>query len=392
MTDFVSKEVLQFGAGNIGRGFVGVMLSRAGYSIVFVDVVEPLLDQLNGTGQYSVIEVDATGEQPVTISRFQAMNAKDEANVIAKIGEVDLLTTAVGPNILSVIAPVIARGLQYRAKHRPDTPLNIIACENLIDNSWILRDYVMSHIPSDYRHYVANQVGFPRCVVDKVVNAPVNLDRRDPLTVVAERQGQLIVDRLGFVGEPPEIAGMQLTDDLTTNVEQKIFTVNSGHAVAAYLGYRHGYEYIHEAVQDPEIRQIVSGAMRESGEVLIQRHDLTAADQQKYADRALDRFDSVSLPDPISRVAREPKRKLAPNDRMIRPATLALEAGIVPHHLATGIAAALLYDSPDDNQAVELAGELKREGLSATLQDVCGLSPDTMLARLIKEKVSDFLP
>lgn len=392
MTDFIPKEALQFGAGNIGRGFVGVMLSRAGYSIVFVDVVEPLLDQLNGTGQYSVIEVDATGEQPVTISRFQAMNAKDEANVIAKIGEVDLLTTAVGPNILSVIAPVIARGLQYRAKRRPDTPLNIIACENLIDNSWVLRDHVMSHIPSDYRHYMANQVGFPRCVVDKVVNTPANPDRGDPLTVVAERQGQLIVDRLGFVGEPPEIAGMQLTDDLTTNVEQKIFTVNSGHAVAAYLGYRRGYKYIHEAVQDPEIRLVVSGAMRESGEVLIQRHDLTAADQQKYADRALDRFDRASLPDPISRVAREPKRKLAPNDRLIRPATLALEAGIVPHNLATGIAAALLYDSPDDQQAVELAGELKRKGLSATLQDVCGLSPDTILARLVKEKVSDFLP
>ena len=86
---------------------------------------------------------------------------------------------------------------------------------------------------------------------------------RDPLAVIAEGHGLLIVERQGFVGEPPVIAGMQLTDNLSAYVEQKIFTLNTAHAVTAYLAYLKGYELIHEALQDPDIRRIVLGVIEE---------------------------------------------------------------------------------------------------------------------------------
>jgi mannitol-1-phosphate 5-dehydrogenase len=392
MADPNFKQAVQFGAGNIGRGFVGVMLARAGYTIVFVDVIESVVEQINRTKKYSVIEVDAAGEQLVTVSYIRAIDASAEAEVIAEISRTQLLTTAVGPNVLPVIAPVIAKGLQRRADLQSKTPLNIIACENLIDNSRVLEEHVMRQLPSSYLHFVSSQVGFPRCVVDKVVTAPSDPDHGgDPLTVVAEREGQLIVDRGGFVGEPPEIEGMQLTDNLDAYVEQKIFTINTGHAVAAYLGYHRGYEFIHEALQDPDIRRVVLGALVESGEVLRRRHHITPADQQAYAHRAMVRFESTSLPDPIIRVAREPKRKLAPNDRLVRPAKLALAAGTTPVHLSTGIAAALLYDAPDDPQAVELSRDLKHKGSDQVLEEICGLSPGTPLAQLVKKEMSQFL-
>ena len=48
---------VHFGAGNIGRGFVGLILHRAGYQVVFADVVDELIDALSSRPSYLVNEV-----------------------------------------------------------------------------------------------------------------------------------------------------------------------------------------------------------------------------------------------------------------------------------------------------------------------------------------------
>ena len=209
------------------------------------------------------------------------------------------------------------------------------------------------------------------------------------VVVIAEGYGLWIVDRQGFIGEPPAIDGMQPTDNLDAYVEQKIFTLNTAHAIIGYLGYLKGYEFIHEALQDAEISQVVSGAMEESGLALIQRHNLNPEQQAQYVANTLKRFANAALPDPIVRVAREPKRKLAPNDRLIKPALLAIEAGITPVNLATGIAAALLYDNSEDLQSIELAKAIRAKGLDTVLDEICSIKPSSMLAGLIREKVNE---
>lgn len=383
-----AKQAVQFGAGNIGRGFIGIMLAQAGYQLTFVDVVEAVVTALNERGQYSVVEIDATGRRVVTVEAVRALDGRDEAAVTEAVSQADLVTTAVGPNVLRIIAPVIAKGLARRAEHGIETPLNIIACENLIDNSKILQEYVRSHLPADYHAYLERWVGFPRCVVDKVVTSPSEAERaQDPLLVIAEGQGLLIVDRTEFVGEPPLIAGMQPTDKLDAYVEKKIFTLNTAHAVTAYLAYARGIEFVHEALQQPDIRQTVQAVIDEVSAVLVKRHQLDPADQAAYAATVLQRFDNATIPDPVARVGREPKRKLAPNDRLIKPALLALELGLTPHALATGIAAALRYDNPDDEQARALQAELKAKGLAAVLAEVSDLPPDSPLIALVQAKL-----
>jgi mannitol-1-phosphate 5-dehydrogenase len=365
------STAIQFGAGNIGRGFIGVLLWQAGYQVIFVDVVEPLLDLINRHRQYTVTEVDPSGDRQITVENVKALNAQAEADII----------------VLPNIAPVLAKGLRRRADLKLGTPLNIIACENLIGNSKILHDHVLSHLPMDYHTYVEHWSGFPCCVVDKVVPPVAEAEREDnPLLVVTEGHGLLIVDRAGFRGDPPAIDGLKLTDNLNAYVEQKIFTLNTGHAIIAYLGYLKGYEFIHQALGNSEIGPVVSGAMAECNQMLTKRHNIDPADQEQYTASTLERFKNAALPDPVVRVAREPGRKLAPNDRLVKPALLALEAKVTPYNLATGIAAALLYDYANDEQATKLSKSLKQAGLDKVLDEVCGLSSDSVLAQLVKEK------
>jgi mannitol-1-phosphate 5-dehydrogenase len=204
---------------------------------------------------------------------------------------------------------------------------------------------------------------------------------------VVEEYFQFAVERSGLVGEPPAIEGMLLTDNIDAYLEQKLFTLNAAHAVVAYLGYLRGHEFTHEAMGDPEIRPVVLGAHRELSTVLIEKHGLDRTKQEQYATSILRRFENVSLQDPITRVAREPKRKLLPNDRLIKPALLAVELGIKPTCLATGIAAALLYDYAEDEQAAELSRELEEQGTEAVLVRVCGLAADSALTRLVMDRM-----
>ncbi len=383
------KQAVQFGAGNIGRGFIGQVLSQAGYWLNFVDVVDPLITLINKQGRYTLTEIDADGQKEVAVENVSAISAKDEANVVTAITQADIITTAVGPDVLPIIARAVAKGLQQRAETNPSLSLNIIACENLINNSQILKKHVLHHLPTKYHAYVENKIGFPNCVIDRVVTAPAeSVQKADPLAVVAEGRGTWIADRHGVVGEPPVIAGLQFTEKLEAYVEQKIFTLNTAHAITGYLGYLKGYQYIHEALRDPEIYRVVLGSMWEFGAVLTKRHNLDPVAQQQYAGQTLKRFENSIIPDSVERVGRNPKRKLAPADRLVKPAVLALEAGVTPNYLATGIAAALLYDAPGDTQAAELGQALKEQGLEAVLNDVCQLPPDSALTALIKEKMS----
>jgi mannitol-1-phosphate/altronate dehydrogenase len=54
---------VHFGAGNIGRGFVGLILHRAGYQVVFADVV----DALNRTPTYRVKAVGLDSSEEVVL-------------------------------------------------------------------------------------------------------------------------------------------------------------------------------------------------------------------------------------------------------------------------------------------------------------------------------------
>jgi mannitol-1-phosphate 5-dehydrogenase len=107
---------------------------------------------------------------------------------------------------------------------------------------------------------------------------------------------------------------------------------------------------------------------------------------------ALRRYANEELADSVQRVARDPIRKLGPDDRLLGPAQLIRAArNRVPAHFALGIAGALLYREEADDQSLRLATLLEREGIVATLKTVSGLDPEDELARAVARRYRGFI-
>ncbi|MBP2016635.1 mannitol-1-phosphate 5-dehydrogenase [Symbiobacterium terraclitae] len=366
---------LHFGAGNIGRGFIGYLLARSGHQVTFVDVNPELVRLIQERGRYSVHLLGA--EQRVEwVEGVSALDGREQEVVAAAVARADLVTTSVGAGVLPRLAPAIADGLRRRGGR----PLHIIACENMIGASAFLRDEVLKLTGGD-----ALGAAFPNAVVDRIV-PPFAPTGEDPLAIGVEPYCEWLVEEEAFVADVPPVEGMKRVANLGAFVERKLFGLNMGHAVIAYLGYLRGHRLIGEAIADPFVRAGLYGALVEAGLTLCLRHGFSEAEQARYAATTISRFENPALVDPVTRVGREPARKLGPQDRLVRPALLALEAGIIPRCLARAIAAAFLFDPAEDPGAVALAGRARAEGLAPMLTEVCGLPADSLLRRLVEEE------
>lgn len=369
---------VHFGAGNIGRGFIGQLLHDAGYEVCFVDVNKELVDEINSRKEYTIVLAEE-GTQEILIQGVQAIHGMEEEQVAAAIAKANLVTTAVGPTILARIAPVIAKGIALRQQTNPSI-LNIIACENMISGSTQLKGFVYQELNETEQAFAAQLIGFPDAAVDRIVPMQTHEDK---LRVMVEPFYEWVVNQSQFVGPIPTIGGVTFVDDLHPYIERKLFTVNTGHALIAYLGYYMGHETIDEALQNDYILQVSEKALQESGDFLIKKHGFDRDAHLKYIQKILNRFRNPYISDSVARVGRSPIRKLSPHDRLISPANQALSFEIEPIHLALGIAAALQFNHSDDQEAQEIASCLSTKGIEETLTTYSGVHKDSPLFSLI---------
>ena len=172
-------------------------------------------------------------------------------------------------------------------------------------------------------------------------------------------------------------------DDLSAYIERKLFTLNSGHAICAYLGCLRGHHTILDSVSDPVIGPIVYRAMQQSGAGLVKKFSMDEQKHQAYIDRIFARFHNPYLQDEVARVGREPIRKLAASDRLISPLLTAYNFGLPVDQLIFGAAAALRYDNAEDPQSVELQKTIAEQGAAAALEQYSGLAADHPLSTRI---------
>ncbi|WP_136610896.1 mannitol-1-phosphate 5-dehydrogenase [Sinomonas albida] len=369
-----SKSAVHFGAGNIGRGFVGLLLHEAGYGLVFADVATPLIEALQATPSYTVHEVGAGGVDHL-VDGYDAVNsATQEAELVERIARADIVTTAVGPNILKFVAPVIARGLAARPEGA--APLAVMACENAINATDILEAEVRA---------AARTEGLGEDAVDaKAIFANTAVDRIVPaqapgggLDVRVEPYFEWAIERGPFGDAVPEIPGVTWVDSLGPYIERKLFTVNTGHASAAYFGRVAGKEKIAEAIGDPEIRRKVEAVLAETKALLVAKYGFAPEEQEAYIRKILGRFANAELPDTVDRVGRAPLRKLSRHERFVGPAAELAERGLSADALLGAMGAALRFDAADDDEAQRLQSLLAGEGADlAIAEELTGLGPE----------------
>ncbi|MBQ4404788.1 MAG: mannitol-1-phosphate 5-dehydrogenase [Selenomonadaceae bacterium] len=376
------KKAVHFGAGNIGRGFIGLLLSQAGYHVSFVDVAAPLVDDINTLGKYNV-QIFGEAEKTL-VENVSAINSNENLDALLDaIVEADIVTTAIGPNILKFIAPNIAKGLTKRVAVNK-TPLNIIACENMVGGSTVLKNFVYENLSDDVKPEVQKLIGFPDAAVDRIVPLQKNDEK---LLVKVEPYAEWDVDSKGVVGELPAIKGMTLVDNLGAYIERKLFTVNTGHASIAYLAYQKGLPDISSAMRDDEIVAAARAVWAETSALLIDKYGFDPAVHQRYVDTTETRFKNPEISDEVTRVARGPKRKLSAADRLVSPATQLIERGKTPNALAKVIAAALKFDYAEDKEAVEVQDFIKANGIDAAITHFTGATADSKLFALIKANI-----
>lgn len=365
------KKAIQFGAGNIGRGFIGALLSNAGYHVVFADINEQMINELNEKKSYQIHILDL--EKSVETITNVSGCLSNGTDIIDEIASADIITTAVGPNVLKFIAPTIAQGIEAR-RNAGGGSLNIIACENMVGATSHLQEQVLTHLSEEGKAYAEEHVGFANCSVDRIV-PPFQGD--SILDVGVEAFHEWIVEEPKLKGGTPDIDGMKLTDNLVAYVQRKLFTLNTGHAITAYIGFLKGLETIDQSIQDDSVRAIVRPAMEESGAALVQKHGFDADEHAKYIDKIETRFKNPYIRDEVIRVGREPLRKLGQADRLVGPVKMATEFDLGRDHLLKGIAAAFHYDNIADPQSAELQGRIQAEGFGAVVSDVTGFAKDS---------------
>ena len=344
-----------FGAGSVGRGFLGQLFSESGYDIVFVDIDQPLIEALARQGRYTLRLAGVVKTEDLNIGPLRAIHSTETDAVVAEVQQASIMATAVGARALKAIAKPIAAGLEQRWQTGNHMPLNLVGLRPAVSAR-------MSPVPTD-----AQRAG-------------------DPTLIIAEPYKILPVDRDAFIGPIPKIIGLEPVHPFIAYVERKLYLHNAGHALLGYLGYLRGYVYGYDALDDPYISPLLHLALDESRRALIAAHGFDRVALAEHVQDLLTRFANRALADPIARLARDPLRKLSPGDRLIGAARLAEQHQIEPDGLAWGIAAALAYDHPQDPHAQALQTQLRQEGLVQTLRTICGIREDEPLADMISQR------
>lgn len=376
------KLTVHFGAGNIGRGFIGEVLNQNGFKVAFVDVNSTIIDALNERGQYTIEEAAEDVNLIAVDNVYGINNQTDPEKVVEQIVEADLITTAIGPKILSYIAPLIAEGIDKRRSLGKTDFIDVVACENMIGGSSFLKSEVEKHIKdAESLEYMNTYIGFPDAAVDRIV--PMQ-SHEDVLKVTVEPYKEWVISKEGLKNQELNLTGVHYVDNLEPYIERKLFTVNTGHATTAYTGSFAGYKTIDESLTDETVRQQVRSVLEETGALMVSKWGFDEKEHHAYIDKIISRFENVRLSDDVTRVGRTPIRKLGFDERFIRPIREAYERDLSIDSLVMTVGKALVYNDANDEESVELRMRLKEEPAKQVIRDITGLENEELLDKITK--------
>ncbi|MEI6138868.1 MAG: NAD-binding protein [Mariniphaga sp.] len=366
-----NPKIVIFGAGKIGRSFIGQLFGCGGYKVVFVDIDPVIVNLLNQKGCYRVV-IKGDEEDELIVPNVEAISALDTDMVAEAVSTAGILAVSVGKNALSKIAPIIARGLLARFKTDPDLPLDIILAENMRSAGEFVKEQLEKSLPS---HYPIEQlVGLIETSIGKMVPIITAADlEKDPLMVYAEPYNTLIVDGKGFKSQIPQIQGLAPKDNIKAWVDRKAFIHNLGHATASYFGFFSHPEsvYLYEVLDDQIVFDFTRQVMLQSAEILLAVYpkDFAYPELVSHIDDLLHRFMNRALKDTIFRVGQDLSRKLGSDDRFMGAIHLAIENGKPYDKIVHAMSYGLFFNAKDELGLPSVGDEFFLEKLTCDLEN-----------------------
>lgn len=398
MTSKYQNKLVLFGAGKIGRSFIGQLFSRGGYEVVFIDVYKPVIDELNHRHNYNVV-IKGDAESVINIQNVRGVFAYDVENVNHEIATARIAAISVGLNGLKSVIPLIVSGLGKRYETAGASPLDIIIAENLRNAAEFLKQELQKLLPEGYP--LEERAGFIETSIGKMVPIMLQKDvENDILQVFTEPYNTLILDKKAFKNPIPAIEGLAPKENMKAWVDRKLFIHNLGHATTAYLGYLYNTEfvYLYEALADKKIHTEVRDTMLQAADILLKKYpdEFTFKSLKDHIDDLLSRFQNKALGDTIFRVGCDLMRKLAAEDRLSGAIRLALELGLPYDRVLFALVCGCHFRAKDEDgymlkDDVEFINHY-HNNLKLILTEVCGFSESEHIELFLEaEKIDTYL-
>jgi mannitol-1-phosphate 5-dehydrogenase len=389
------KKFVQIGAGNIGRSFIGQLFARAGFEVVFVDIDDALVRELNRRRRYRV-EIKDVHPEVLWVENVRAVHGADVDACARELATCRLCATAVGAKAVPYIMPMLAAGLEERLR-LGNPPLDVIIAENLRNAAQIYLEGVRKHLPADFP--IHDMLGLVETSIGKMVPImPEEVRRQDMLVVYAEAYNTLICDARGFRNPIPQVPGLDPKENMAAYVDRKLFVHNLGHACCAYFGHFEApdMKYVWQAVEHPLVGEVARRAMWESGKALINAYpqEFDEANMGEHVEDLLRRFGNKALGDTIYRVGRDVPRKLGRDERLIGALLFDLSHSVSHPIITAHAAAAAMYFRATDEHGelfpadLEFAEKVLPRGLEYVLSTVCNLSTTDGLDLLARQMIA----
>ncbi len=376
-----------FGAGKIARGFVGHLLYLSGIEFTFVEKIDSLVDLINERGEY-LVNILGDPSKNTVVKNARALSFSQEDEIAEKIAHADCVFNAVGGKNLDAIVPYLTKGIELRAKVNPK-PLNIVTCENWKLPADILRRGISGMIKEEYKAFFEENVGITEAVIMRsAIESTPEMLEKDPLVVNAQDFWVFPFDASRIKAPMPEgMICLEPIYEFTGYLERKFYTYNAANGTTSFVGALLGYKYIADAAHDERVLKLLDGVYTETATALSKKHNYPFEDQWAFTRTSLNKLQDRNIVDYIERNARDPMRKLGPDDRLVGSARLCLSLGVKPENLAVAIACAIHYEQESDEFAVQLKAMRENDGIDKVLTDVCKIDANGELGLLIKEKI-----
>jgi mannitol-1-phosphate 5-dehydrogenase len=384
----MNKNVI-FGAGKISRGFLAHLLYLSGEKFVFVEKDPKVVELVNRNAKYGLYVFGAP-EKNIVIEGVHAISSDDVESVKGAIAAAELILISVGGKNLKQLVPVLAGGIESRFAAGNREFLNIITCENWYCPADTLHAAILKGITAEHAEMFEEKIGISEAAI---LRTAIEADRdalgTDPLALNVSDFWDLPIDGGRLKGKPAQIKGFRLINPYNHYLDRKLYTFNSASATVSYLGYLKNHDTLADAIRDEYIEKILMGVYEETGRALCKRYDLPLDEHKQLQKASYEKYRDRRIVDLIERNARDPVRKLGPDDRLLGPARMVIEYGGNPENLATAIAAAVFYDNPQDPIALQLRTKRENQGVDSVLTDVCKIDSQGRLALLIKENIGE---